>query len=157
PKTDMHAGGFLGGGDIGYNYQVGRWVLGAQGDMSWTHVRAVAPCANGFFYNCEAEMNWLATVTGRIGYAYWDRLLVFAKAGVAIAGDRDVFVCNTGSLHTIPTVTLIGCPSRTDSNTKTGWTAGWGSEFGLTPNVSVSGEISYFNLGSERASLAGTP
>jgi opacity protein-like surface antigen len=54
-------------------------------------------------------------------------------------------------------VILTGCPSRTDSNTKAGWTVGWGSEFGLTQNVSVSGEISYFNLGSERASLAGTP
>ena len=154
-KTDMHAAGLLGGGNVGFDYQLGRWVFGVQGDMNWTNVRAVAPCANGFFYNCEAEMNWLATVNGRIGYAYWDRLLVYAKGGLAIARDRDVFVCNTGSQPT-PPVTLTGCPSRTDSNTKAGWTIGWGSEFGLTQNVSVSGEISYFNLGSEHANLAGT-
>jgi opacity protein-like surface antigen len=153
--TDMHAEGFLGGGDIGFNYQVGQWVFGVEGSVSRTNIRAVAPCPTGFFYNCEAEMNWLSTVTGRIGYAYWDRLLVYAKGGAAIAHDRDTFVCNTGALPTISTVTLVGCPSRSDSNTKAGWTVGWGSEFGLTPNISVNGEISYFNLGSEHANLAG--
>jgi outer membrane autotransporter protein len=151
--TDVHAAGFLGGGDIGFNYQVGQWVFGVEGSVSRTNIRAVAPCPTGFFYNCEAEMNWLSTVTGRIGYAYWDRLLVYAKGGVAIARDQDKLVCNTGALPTI--VTLVGCPSRTDSNTKAGWTVGWGSEFGLTPNISVNGEISYFNLGSEHANLAG--
>src|SRR5262245_2159061 len=152
-KTDMHAAGLVGGGEVGFNYQVGQWVFGVEGDMNWTHIRAVAPCSNGFFYNCEAEMSWLSTVTARLGYAYWDRLLVYAKGGVAIARDRDVFVCTTGAQPTI--VPLIGCPSRTDSNTKAGWTVGWGSEFGLTPNVSVNSEISYFNLGSEHANLAG--
>jgi outer membrane autotransporter protein len=153
--TDMHAAGFLGGGDIGFNYQVGRWVFGVEGSVSGTSIRAVAPCPNGFFYNCEAETNWLSTVTGRIGYAYWDRLLVYAKGGVAIAQDRDTFVCNTGAKPTIPAVTLIGCPSRTDSDTKAGWTVGWGSEYGLTPNVSVAGEFSYFNLGTEHTNHAG--
>ena len=83
--------------------------------------------------------------------------MVYAKAGVAIAPDRDTFVCTTGPKPTIPSVTLIGCPSRTDSNTNTGWIVGWGSEFGLTPNVSVAGEVSSFNLGSEHVNLAGTP
>jgi opacity protein-like surface antigen len=151
--TDMHSAGFLGGGDIGFNYQVGQWVFGVEGSVSRTGIRAVAPCPNGFFYNCEADMNWLSTVTGRIGYAYWDRLLLYAKGGVAIARDRDTFVCNTGAQPTI--VPLVRCP-WTDSNTKAGWTVGWGSEFGLTQNVSVNGEISYFNLGSERANQAGT-
>jgi outer membrane autotransporter protein len=154
-ETDMHAAGFLGGGDIGFNYQVGQWVFGVEGSGSRTNIRAVAPCANGFFYNCEAEMNWLSMVTGRIGYAYWDRLLLFAKGGVAIARDRDTVACNTGSQPTV--VSVVGCPSRTDANTKAGWTIGWGSEFGLTQNVSVSGQISYFNLGSEHADSAGVP
>ena len=64
----MHAAGFLGGGDVGFNYQVGRWVYGIEGSVSRTTMRGVEPCPNGFFYNCEAETNWLSTVTGRIGY-----------------------------------------------------------------------------------------
>src|SRR5262249_51404237 len=40
-KTDMHAAGFLGGGDAGFNYQVGRWVFGVEGSVSRAHIRAV--------------------------------------------------------------------------------------------------------------------
>ena len=142
--TDPHVAGFLVGGEIGYNHQVGRWVFGVEGDMSWTNAHGARPCPNGFFYSCEIDVNWMSTATARIGYAYWDRLLVYAKGGVAIAREEARFVCN---------VPLMGCSSRTD--TKAGWTAGWGSEFGLTQNVSVNGEIMYFNLGADRSSIAG--
>jgi opacity protein-like surface antigen len=151
--TDPRFAGFLGGGEIGYNYQVGQWVFGVEGDVSWTNAHGARPCPNGFFYSCEINVNWLSTTTARIGYAYWDRLLVYAKGGAAIARDRAQFVCNTNSQPTI--VPLVGCPSQSDSKTKAGWTVGWGSEFGLTPNLSVSGEIMYFNLGTDRHNMAG--
>jgi hypothetical protein len=32
---------------------------------------------------------------------------------------------------------------------------GWGSEFGLTPNVSVKSETMYFNLGTDRYNMGG--
>jgi opacity protein-like surface antigen len=52
-------------------------------------------------------------------------------------------------------VPLAGCPAQSDSKTKTGWTVGWGSEFGLTPNVSVKSKTLYFDLGSDRYNMAG--
>jgi outer membrane immunogenic protein len=52
---------------------------------------------------------------------------------------------------------VVGCPSSGDSRTNVGWTAGLGSEFGLTPNVSVKSEIMYFDLGSDRYAIAGIP
>ena len=151
--TDPHFAGFLGGGEIGYNYQVGKWVFGVEGDVSWTNAHGARPCPNGFFHNCEISVHWLSTATARIGYAYWDRLLVYAKGGVAIARDRAQFVCNTNSQPTI--VPVVGCPSQSDSKTKAGWTVGWGSEFGLTQNVWINGEIMYFNLGTDRYNMAG--
>jgi outer membrane autotransporter protein len=151
--TNPRFAGFLGGGEIGYNHQAGRWVFGVEGDLSWTNARGARPCSNGFFYNCEIDVNWLSTMTARIGYAYWDRLLVYAKGGAAIAQDRAQFACSTNSQPTI--VPLVGCPSQSDSKTKAGWTVGWGSEFGLTQNVSVKGEIMYFNLGTDRYDMAG--
>ena len=42
-----------------------------------------------------------------------------------------------------------------DSKTNAGWTVGWGSEFGLTQNVSAHAETMYFNLGTERRNMAG--
>jgi len=151
--TSPHFAGFLGGGEIGYNYQVGKWVFGVEGDVGWTNAHGARPCPNGFFYSCEISVNWLSTTTARIGYAYWDRLLAYVKGGAAIGQDQVQFVCNTNSQPTI--VPLVGCPSQNDSKTKAGWTIGWGSEFGLTQSVSVKSEIMYFDLGTDRRNMAG--
>jgi opacity protein-like surface antigen len=153
--TNPRYAGFLGGGEIGYNYQLGKWVLGVEGDIGWTNAHGARSCPNGFFFNCEMELNWLSTATARVGYAYWDRLLLYVKGGAAIAEDRANFVCSTASQTTI--VPLAGCPSQSDSKTKAGWVLGLGSEFGLTRNVSVKSETAYFNLGTDRYNMAGIP
>jgi opacity protein-like surface antigen len=154
--VEPRVAGLLGGGEIGFNHQVGRWVFGLQGDLNWSNAHGARPCPNGFFYSCESELDFLATTTARIGYAYWDRLLVYAKGGVAIARDRDRFSCNTGS-HSTVGVLLTGCPSQSDTNTKAGWTIGWGTEFGLTRTISIKSETSYVDLGTDRFSVAGVP
>ena len=153
--ADPRFAGFLGGGEIGYNYQVDKWVFGLEGDLAWTNAHGARSCPIGFFANCEINMNWLSTVTGRIGYAYWDRLLIYVKGGAAIAADRAVAACTPNSPSTI--LLVVGCPASSDSKTKVGWTAGLGSEFGLTRNVSVKSEIVYFDLGSDRYTTAGIP
>jgi opacity protein-like surface antigen len=155
--TNPRFAGLLGGGEIGYNYQTGKWVFGVEGDAGATNSRGARPCPTGFFYNCEIDTDWLATATARVGYAYWDRLLMYAKGGAAIAQDRAESWCNTVSQPTVPAAGLTGCPSQSDSKVKAGWTVGLGSEFGLTQNVSVKSEIMYFDLGSDRYSIAGIP
>jgi opacity protein-like surface antigen len=152
-----HFAGLLGGGEIGYNYQAGKWVFGVEGDIGWTNARGAQPCPGGFFNNCEINIDWLSTATARAGYAYWDRLLAYVKAGAVIAQDRAQSVCDTGSRRTIAAVSLNGCPSDGDSKTRAGWTAGWGTEFGLTQNVSVKSEFMYFDLGSDRYNIPGGP
>jgi opacity protein-like surface antigen len=153
--VEPRVAGLLGGGEIGFNHQVGRWVFGLQSDLNWSNAQGARPCPNGFFYSCQTELDFLATTTAQIGYAYWDRLLVYARGGVAIARDRDRFSCNTGSHPTV--VLLAGCPSQTDTNTKAGWTIGWGTEFGLTRTVSLKSETSYVDLGTDRINVAGVP
>jgi opacity protein-like surface antigen len=155
--TNPRFAGLLGGGEIGYNYQTGKWVFGIEGDAGATNSRGARPCPTGFFYNCEIDTDWLATATARVGYAYWDRLLMYAKGGAAIAQDRAESWCNTVSQPTVPAAGLTGCPSQSDSKVKAGWTVGLGSEFGLMQNVSVKGEIMYFDLGSDRYNIAGIP
>jgi opacity protein-like surface antigen len=155
--ADMRFAGLLGGGEFGYNYQIGKWVFGLEGDVAGTHIRGAQSCPNGFFYNCVMNYNWMSTATARIGYAYWDRLLAYVKGGAEIGQDRAQSVCDTNSRPTISTVVLVGCPSQGGPKTQVGWTAGGGYEFGLTQNVSVKSEIMYFDLGSSRDNVAGIP
>jgi opacity protein-like surface antigen len=154
--TDPPFAGSLAGGEIGYNYQIGKWVLGVEDGAGWTNAHGARPCPNGFFYNCEINMDWLSTATARIGYAYWDRLLTYVKGGAAIAQDQARFVCDTNSQTTIPAVTLVGCPSESDTKIKVGSTFGAGTEFGLTSSLSAKGEILYYDLGTDHRNLGVT-
>jgi len=151
-KTYPRFAGILPGGQAGYDYQYDKWVFGIEGSMAWTNAHGARPCPNGFFFNCDINVNYLATVTGRIGLTYPDRVLWYAKGGLAIGEVRAQGRCNTGSLVTpfLATGGLLnpGCPSQGTSNTAVGWTVGGGSELALTDNWSVKGETSYFNLGS---------
>ena len=80
-----HATGPLGGGQIGANWQIGQWVLGAEADASAADLRGENTCFSGIGgINCGHVVNDLETVTGRLGYA-WDRSLLYAKGGAAWA------------------------------------------------------------------------
>lgn len=143
--------GFTGGGGLGYNYQIGTFVLGVEGDFGWTNAKGGRSCPNGFFFTCEADMNWLSTITGRIGITPFDRLLWYFKAGLAVAEVQATFRCNTGGEILVTGLPLAdGCPSRSTSKTAAGWTIGAGSEFALNDNWSVAAETNYFDLGTAR-------
>jgi outer membrane immunogenic protein len=70
--------GFLVGGTLGGNYQMGAFVVGLEGDGGYDSMNGTAPF--GSLY----KSNWLATVRGRAGWA-WDRVLFFGTAGGAFA------------------------------------------------------------------------
>jgi opacity protein-like surface antigen len=148
-KTYPRFAGILPGGQVGYNYQYGKWVFGVEGDAGWTNAHGSHACPNGFFFNCEINVNSLYTVTGRIGYVWPDRVLWYAKGGLAIGEVRAQGRCNTDS-QLIFGVALFnpGCPAQGTTRTDAGWTVGGGTELALTGNWSVKAETSYFNLGT---------
>jgi opacity protein-like surface antigen len=153
-KTYPRFAGVLAGGQVGYNYQFGKWVFGVEGDAGWTNAHGARACPNGFFFSCEINVNSLYTVTGRIGYTYWDRVLWYAKGGLAVGEIRAQTRCNTDGQAVIPAVNRTGgllnsgCPVQGTTRTDAGWTVGGGSEFALTDNWSVKAETSYFDLGT---------
>ena len=71
--------GFLAGGQIGVNWQVGSWVFGVEGDMSWTGADGATSIAGA---TVTTDHNWYATLAGRLGFA-WDRWLIYGKGGAA--------------------------------------------------------------------------
>jgi opacity protein-like surface antigen len=151
-KTFPRFAGILPGGQVGYNYQYDKWVFGVEGDAGWTNAHGSRACPNGIFFNCEINVNSLYTVTGRVGYVWPDRVLWYAKGGLAIGEIKAQGRCNTDSQQVIPLLGAgllnPGCPVQGTTRTDAGWTVGGGSELALTDNWSVKAETSYFNLGT---------
>jgi outer membrane immunogenic protein len=132
-NTFNSGAGFLGGGQIGANYQWNALVLGVEGDFSWTGLKGSGTDSVGEAIG--ANTNWTSTVTGRVGAAF-DRLLIYGKGGVAFARDQSAFTDLAGN-------------SANTSLTRTGWTAGIGLEYGITKNWSAKIEYDYLSFGSQ--------
>jgi outer membrane immunogenic protein len=129
--------GGLGGGTIGYNWQISRFVIGFEGDGSWgseygsnTDLGAVG---NPAFLSFTKE-TWVATARVRVGYAV-DNLLFYGTGGYAAAG-AEAGIKDANSLALLASTT----------STHSGWTAGGGLEWGFAPNWSAKFEMLYMQL-----------
>jgi len=137
--SSFSADGFIGGGQIGYNWQTGALVFGIEADASKSgQSGSGAQTVPG--WTSSTDINWIGTVTGRVGYA-WDRVMVYGKGGFAWA-DEDhsqslggVLVSSTNASHT-------------------GWTLGLGLEYAITNNWSAKIEYNYIDLGARNVGFA---
>jgi opacity protein-like surface antigen len=153
--VDPDFAGYLLSSQVGYNWQMGRIVMGVEGDFGFANGRGGVSCSNPAF-SCEANVDDLAFVTARLGYA-WGRAMLYAKGGVAFgnvtaqshwnAGTGDLWDYNNDSPYTL-------AKTASTSNWETGWTVGAGMEFALTDRWSAKAEYMHFDLGSERFTIA---
>ncbi len=127
--------GVFGGGQIGYNWQASNYVFGLEGTASAMNNRGNV--LNGVFGLALDDQfswrtNWMATVTGRIGYAVANNLF-YAKGGYAGVNNQlsvvDVVLPNVGSASV--------------TQWHNGWTVGAGWEYGITRNWIVGLEYDY--------------
>ncbi|HEY4140225.1 MAG TPA: outer membrane protein [Pseudolabrys sp.] len=136
------SGGLI-GGTIGYNFQHGRLVYGAEADLDYTSIKGatsgnaaiLGACGLGSLINCETKLNWLGTARARVGISV-DRLLPYITAGAA-------FGKLTSSEGAAPLV-LYG----SGSSTRLGWAAGAGIEARIDDRWSAKLEYLYVDLGS---------
>ena len=133
PTATNKPKGFLGGGTIGYNYQIGSIVWGLEGDFDWSNVKATVVCAP--LVNCGTSNAWLATFRGRLGYAF-DRWLPYVTGGGAYG--------NVRATINVPAFGLVA----TSSNNQLGWTVGAGLEYAFLSNWSAKIEYLYVDLGT---------
>ena len=147
PTANPRFAGALGGVQAGYDYQTGKWVFGVEANINATNARGARPCQVTFVVTCEDKKDWIGTATARAGYAFWNRALVYGRAGVAYTNTTINAVCNGNSV-----LFRITCPAG-DSQTRAGWTVGFGTEFALTQNWTVRGETNYYDLGKTQFNL----
>jgi outer membrane immunogenic protein len=145
--SDSH-GAFIGGVHAGFNVRAGQALLGLE--AQWTGIGAsggeedtslVLP--GGVTGRFEAEVDWIATLTARLGIA-WDRSLFYVKAGAALAETS-----YSASIDTLPGTTFEGEESRV------GWALGVGYEYAFRNAWSTRLEYLFMDFGSDSASLSG--
>jgi outer membrane immunogenic protein len=167
--ASINRSGFTGGGQLGYNWQIGTWVWGLEADFNYVDFRSKSvlvaePLAtafgagappNTFAYNVGRQ-DFFGTVRGRVGYA-WDRLMVYATGGLAYGNGATNSVTYTNAVPGAVYATFQGT-----SNNRVGWTVGGGLEYALGNGWSVKGEYLFVDLDSHNRTLVpvlvtGTP
>jgi outer membrane immunogenic protein len=130
--------GVIGGGFVGYNWQVNNVVLGIEADWQAADLNDSGNFANtiGTLYTIGTSVKDYGSVRGRLGFAF-DRWMVFGTAGWA-----------WGSWDTSYGFAGAGAPFVTMSvDSSDGWTAGAGVEYAFTDNFLGRVEYRYTDLG----------
>jgi outer membrane immunogenic protein len=140
PFTHNNAmSGALAGAHLGFNYQLGAWVLGLEGAWTWAGLKSTFTSPQfPAFDQWTTSADWLATVTPRIGYAF-NRSMIYAKGGYAVASIGTSLQC----------VTCAATTEDTGKATHGGWMLGAGIEYALVNNVILGFEYNYYSFGSK--------
>ena len=150
-NNNNNSGRFIGGGQIGGNYQVGNFVIGGEWDFDWSGnnnnngAGVVIPGVGTVVVTNNNNNRWITTVAARFGYAV-DHWLLYGKAGGGWVGNNNnltVTNLTTGVSFTCGTFNLTNCGNNTG-----GWLVGAGFEYAFTNNWTVKFEYDYLGLGN---------
>jgi outer membrane immunogenic protein len=146
--------GFIGGGQIGCNWQWGAWVFGIEGDGSATNkdgqafeiaLASLPGLSSRAGWISQTQERWLVTARGKLGLTnFWwfgPQTLVYVTGGGAWAKiDTSEFL--PGGAGCAPGGIAVNCGVQ-DSATRSGWTVGGGLEYALGYGWSAKGEFLY--------------
>jgi len=136
-------GAFIGGGQLGFNYQFGNFVLGIEGDFDG--IANTNTAANGVVgpgigtILLTSNNRWITTLAARVGVAN-DTWLFYGKGGGGWVGSDNFTITNT-----VTGASITG----SNTNTNSGWLVGAGIEWAFAPNWSVKVEYDYLGLSSQ--------
>ena len=137
-------GGFIGGGQIGYNYQIGSFVLGVETDLQYADVGGSSGGYYGGYYAGSNDSDgYFGTVRARAGVAF-DRALIYVTGGLAYGDLGNNNFAGLGSVNNY----YYGS-NNSDSNW--GWTLGGGVEYAFTNNLTAKIEGLYVNLDTKNS------
>ncbi|GAC1331630.1 MAG: porin family protein [Beijerinckiaceae bacterium] len=136
--SNNNARGFLGGGHVGFNWQVAQVVFGMEGDVEGSGVRGTSP-TNPFFDGALNNVSWRAdirgSIRGRLGLAF-DRALLYATGGVAFT----TFKMRENFFG-------LGL-SEAFNTSRAGFTVGAGLEYAFTNNWTARVEYRFTDFGT---------
>jgi outer membrane immunogenic protein len=139
--------GINGGGQVGFNYQMGNIVWGIEADFQGSDQKQTTTlgCGVGCTVSEEDRLRSFGTVRGRVGVAAWDRGLLYFTGGWAWMNANSRVTATSGAA----TATLIDM-----SASKGGWTIGGGGEWMFAPNWST--KLEYLYMRADNVTATGT-
>jgi outer membrane immunogenic protein len=129
--SSLTANGGEVGGQIGYRWQTGTWVIGLEAQGDWADISGSTVVPGFPLATARSRMDAFGLFTGQVGYA-WNNALLYVKGGASIT-DRQYQLLATGG----PVV------ADTGFQTRLGGTVGAGLEYGFTPNWSAAIEYDH--------------
>jgi len=127
----LDGSGFIGGGQIGYNYQIdNNWVIGLETDFQGGDIN---DSFNTGTASASSKIDWYGTLRPRIGYSY-DRTLFYGTGGLAYG-----HINHKGS--------VAGGGSFGDDKTRAGRTRGAGVEHAFTDHITAKLEYQSVDFG----------
>jgi outer membrane immunogenic protein len=144
--------GFIGGAEIGYNYQFNNWVAGIEADIQGIAGQAVnasitsSPGTLSSTLNGSMDTKWLGTLRGRLGFLPAPTLLVYGTGGLAYSEIQ----ATTALSQSDSSIVFTGSGTGGDGFAQlvTGWTAGGGVEWMFTQNWTAKVEYLHYDLGT---------
>ena len=158
--SNATGGGFLGGAQVGWNYQIGRLVIGNDFDFAGSDMKAsgtgiipgAASAAANVNESFSIRTDWTATATTTVGIAK-DNWLFYSKAGAAWAHDSYALGVSGVNQSFGPAGSFAFASSTSDI--RAGWTVGAGVQMALADNWSAKLEYDYLNFGTRAVDFDG--
>jgi outer membrane immunogenic protein len=153
PSFATSLDGVIGGGEAGYNWQTGPWVLGLEANFEGSglsggrNAPCLPPLCGAFAASYSQRLSWFGTLRPRVGYALGNWLL-YATGGGALGQVETNAAAAVGP--------FVAAADRR-GGTRDGWTVGGGVEVALAPGWSAKIEYLYLDLGSRTTTYLLTP
>jgi outer membrane immunogenic protein len=126
-----HDNGFIGGGQVGCDFQTTNLVMGIQGTFDFGSVKGSHALVDFPTFSEKNDLKAIYTATGRVGYLWTTSFLGYVKVGMSWMQNKNQVLQPNGAL------------SESASFTLPGMTAGIGGEWMFAPNWSVFAEYNY--------------
>jgi outer membrane immunogenic protein len=138
----MNGSAMLGGLQLGYNWDMGSYVVGIEGSFSAMGLSkgSVTSQDRGTVPQFNREVDNLLLLTPRIGFEVGDAL-IYAKAGLAAT--------RIGATHDQDGDMISG------GGTETGWAVGIGAEFPIAERLTARIDLTHADFGSTRQDMPG--
>jgi outer membrane immunogenic protein len=130
--------GWIGGAQLGCDYQTGPLVVGAEVTWSWTNIEGNGALANLAQWQVQSKIDSVTTAGGRVGLVA-DKALIYVKVAAAWAEED----------HTLFPAPAAALPAQTFGDTRLGYVVGAGIEYMIAPVLTAKIEYNYDDFGSK--------